>query len=304
MIRCHTYIANGSPNKQDRAAAHGATLGEEEVRLTKEQIGWPLEPTFPVPQQVYDYFEGRRVAWAKEETKWQRLFSEYSAVHPDLTDLWRQVISGQLPEVWTDHLPEFEAGRQIATRSASGKVLNAIAAHLPTLIGGWADLAPSNKTYLASYGPISKSDFRAHKLHFGVGEHAMGGILNGLALRGGLIPYGGTFLVFCDHMRPSIRLAAMMRLPVIYVLSHDSFFIGEDGPTHQPLEQLATLRAIPGLVVIIPADANETAVAWEGGLGEKRPGGAVAHETKISGTRFLQFRGRGGSGSGRPYPKG
>ncbi len=271
LIRCHTHIAKGSPNKQDTAAAHGAPLGQEEVRLTKEQMGWPLEPTFVVPQEVYDYFEERRVAWAKEEAKWQRLFSEYSSAYPDLADLWTQVKAGQLPEGWADYLPEFEAGDQIATRSASGKVLNAIAPHLPTLIGGSADLAPSTKTYLTSYGSISKSDFGGRNLHFGVREHAMGGILNGLALHGGIIPYGGTFLVFSDYMRPSIRLAAMMHLPVIYVFTHDSIFVGEDGPTHQPVEQLAALRAIPGLVVIRPADANETAVAWRVALERRGP---------------------------------
>jgi transketolase len=234
-------------------------------------MGWPLEPTFLVPQQVYDYFAERRVAWAKEEAKWQRLFSEYSGAYPDLADLWTQVVAGQLPEGWTDYLPEFEAGDQVATRSASGEVLNAIAPHLPTLIGGSADLAPSNKTYLTGYGSISKSDFGGRNLHFGVREHAMGGILNGLALHGGLIPYGGTFLVFSDYMRPSIRLAAMMRLPVIYVFTHDSFFLGEDGPTHHPVEQLAALRTIPGLVVIRPADANETAVAWRVGFERRGP---------------------------------
>jgi len=273
LIRCHTHIAKGSPNKEDTAAAHGAPLGEEEVRLTKEKMGWPLEPAFLVPQTVRDYFEERRAAWAGEETRWQKLFSEYAGAHPDLADLWRQVMAGQLPGGWTEHLPTFKAGDQIATRAASGKVLNAIAPYLPTLIGGSADLAPSNKTYLTGYGSISKSDFGGRNLHFGVREHAMGGILNGLALHGGLIPYGGTFLVFSDYMRPSIRLAAMMHLPVIYVFTHDSIFVGEDGPTHQPVEQLAALRAIPGLVVIRPADANETAMAWRVAL---ERGGAVA----------------------------
>ena len=271
LVRCHTHIAKGSPNKQDTASAHGEPLGEEEVRLTKEQMGWPLEPTFLVPQEVYDYFEERRVAWAEEEAKWQRLFSDYSAAYPDLADLWAQVTAGRLPQGWTDHLPNFNAGEWMATRSASGKVLNAIASHLPTLIGGSADLAPSNKTYLMDYGSISRSDLGGRNLHFGVREHAMGGILNGLALHGGIIPYGGTFLIFSDYMRPSIRLAAMMRLPVIYVLTHDSIFLGEDGPTHQPVEQLAALRTIPGLVVIRPADANETAAAWRVALERRGP---------------------------------
>jgi len=271
LVRCQTHIAKGSPNKQDTASAHGAPLGEEEVRLTKEKMGWPLEPTFLVPQEVYDYFEERRVTWAEEEAKWQRLFSKYSAAYPDLAELWTQVTSGGLPEGWSDHLPTFDSGEWMATRSASGEALNAIAPHLPTLIGGSADLAPSNKTYLVDYGSISKSGVGGRNLHFGVREHAMGGILNGLALHGGIIPYGGTFLIFSDYMRPSIRLAAMMELPVVYVFTHDSIFVGEDGPTHQPVEQLAALRTIPGLVVIRPADANETAAAWRVALDRRGP---------------------------------
>jgi transketolase len=271
LIRCHTHIAKGSPNKQDSADAHGAPLGEEEVRLTKERMGWPTEPTFLVPQEVRDYFGERREPWAKEEARWQALFSEYAAEHEDLASLWTQVMAGRLPTGWAGYLPSFETGERIATRAASGEVLNAIAAHLPTLIGGSADLAPSTKTYLKNYGSISNSDFGARNFHFGVREHAMGGILNGLALHGGIIPYGGTFLVFSDYMRPSVRLAAMMHLRVIYVFTHDSVFVGEDGPTHEPVEQLAALRAIPGLVVIRPADANETAVAWRVALERQSP---------------------------------
>jgi transketolase len=271
LIRCHTHIAKGSPNKQDSADAHGAPLGEEEVRLTKERMGWPTEPTFLVPQEVRDYFGERRESWAQEEARWLALFSEYAAEHEDLASLWTQVMAGRLPTGWTGHLPSFETGDRIATRAASGEVLNAIAAHLPTLIGGSADLAPSTKTYLTGYGSISNNDFEARNFHFGVREHAMGGILNGLALHGGITPYGGTFLVFSDYMRPSVRLAAMMRLRVIYVFTHDSVFLGEDGPTHEPVEQLAALRAIPGLVVIRPADANETAVAWRVALERQSP---------------------------------
>jgi transketolase len=281
LIRCHTHIAKGSPNKQDTAAAHGEPLGEEEVRLTKEQMGWPLEPTFLVPQEVYDYFEGRRVAWAEEDAEWQRVFSKYTSACPDLADLWTQATTGQLPVGWTDLLPAFNPGEWIATRSASGKVLNAIAARLPTLIGGSADLAPSNKTFLTGYSSIGKSDSWGRNLHFGVREHAMGGILNGLALHGGIIPYGGTFLVFSDYMRPSIRLAALMHVPVIYVFTHDSIFVGEDGATHQPVEQLAALRTIPGLVVIRPADANETVVAWKVALERGGPVALVLTRQKL-----------------------
>jgi transketolase len=271
LIRCHTSIAKGSPNKQDSAAAHGAPLGEEEVRLTKQRMGWPLEPTFLVPQEAYDYFESRRQAWAAEEQRWQMLFSQYAAAHPDLADLWKRVMAGELPGDWKDHLPTFASGEWLATRSASGRVLNALAAHLPTLIGGSADLAPSNNTYLEGYAAIAKGAFGGRNLHFGVREHAMGGILNGLTLHGGIRPYGGTFLVFSDYMRPSIRLAAIMQLPVVYVFTHDSIFVGEDGPTHEPVEQMASLRAIPGLVVIRPADANETVAAWEVALQRRGP---------------------------------
>jgi transketolase len=271
LIRCHTHIAKGSPNKQDTADAHGAPLGEEEVRLTKQGMGWPIEPAFLVPQEVRGYFEQRRVAWASEEARWQALFSGYAADHEDLAGLWKQAMAGHLPDGWTEHIPTFKGEEWMATRVASGKVLNAIAAHLPTLVGGSADLGPSNKTYLSGYGSITANDFSGRNLHFGVREHAMGGILNGLALHGGIIPYGGTFFVFCDYMRPAMRMAAMMGLPVIYVFSHDSLFVGEDGPTHQPVEQLAALRAIPGLVIIRPADAHETAVAWRVALERRRP---------------------------------
>jgi transketolase len=282
LIRCHTIIARGSPNKQGSAAAHGAPLGEEEVRLTKQRMGWPLEPTFLVPQEVYEYFEERRAAWGAEEERWQMLFSEYAAAHPDLADLWKRVMAGELPADWTDHLPRaFKAGEWMATRSASGKVLHALAPHLPTLLGGSADLGPSNQTYLEGYGSIAKGAFGGRNLHFGVREHAMGGILNGLALHGGIIPYGGTFLIFSDYMRPSIRLAAIMQLPVVYVFSHDSIFVGEDGATHQPVEQMAALRDIPGLVVIRPADANETVVAWKVALERRGPVALVLSRQKL-----------------------
>lgn len=281
LIRCHTSIAKGSPNKQDTAAAHGAPLGEEEVRLTKQRMGWPLEPTFLVPQEVYDYFQERRADWGAEEERWQVLFSEYTAAYPDLADLWKRVMAGELPGDWKGQLPAFAAGEWLATRTASGKVLNALATHLPTLIGGSADLGPSNRTYLEGRGSIAKAAFGGRNLHFGVREHAMGGILNGLALHGGIRPYGATFLIFSDYMRPSIRLAAIMQLSVIYVFTHDSIFVGEDGPTHQSVEQMAALRAIPGLVVIRPADANETVVAWKVALERRGPVALVFSRQKL-----------------------
>jgi len=272
LIMCRTHIGYGSPNKQDKAEVHGAPLGEEEVRLTKENLGWPTDPPFFIPDEALAHFRRaveRGRAW---EAEWQARFDAYAAEYPDLAEEWRMVMSGELPAGWDADLPTFrpEDG-PMATRVASGKVLNALAPHLPTLIGGSADLAPSCKTYLNGYGDFSAENRAGRNLHFGVREHAMGGILSGLALHGGVIPYGSTFLVFSDYMRPSIRLAAMMRLPVIYVFTHDSIGIGEDGPTHQPIEQLASLRAIPHLTVIRPADANEAVVAWRVAL-EHREG--------------------------------
>ena len=272
LIMCRTHIGYGSPNKQNKAEVHGAPLGEEEVRLTKENLGWPAESPFFIPNEALAHFRQALEKGRVWEAEWQARFDAYAAEYPELAEEWRMVMSGELPEGWDADLPIFrpEDG-PLATRVASGKVLNAIAPHLPTLMGGSADLAPSCKTYLSGYGDFSAENRAGRNLHFGVREHAMGGILSGMALHGGVIPYGSTFLVFSDYMRPSIRLAAMMKLPVIYVFTHDSIGIGEDGPTHQPIEQLASLRAIPHLTVIRPADANEAVVAWRVAL-EHREG--------------------------------
>ncbi|MBC8249941.1 MAG: transketolase [Anaerolineales bacterium] len=272
LIIARTHIGYGSPNKQDTAEVHGTPLGEEELRLTKENLGWPTEPPFLIPDRALAHFRQaveRGRAW---EMEWQARFQAYAAEYPDLAEEWRMAMAGELPEGWDADLPTFgpEDG-PLATRVASGKVLNAIAPHLPTLMGGSADLAPSCKTYLDGYGDFSADNPGGRNLHFGVREHAMGGILSGMALHGGVIPYGSTFLVFSDYMRPSIRLAAMMEIPVIYVFTHDSIGVGEDGPTHQPVEQLAALRAIPHLTVIRPADAAESVVAWRVAL-EHRAG--------------------------------
>ena len=275
LIIARTHIAYGSPNKQDTAEAHGAPLGEEEIKLTKRALGWPLEPAFYIPDEALAHFrevlqQGR--AW---EAQWQAQFDAYAAAHPELAAEWRTVMNGRLPEGWADKLPAFTpGGGSMATREASGKVLNAIAPHLPTLIGGSADLTPSNNTYLKGYGDFQRDNVGARNLHFGVREHAMGSILNGMALHGGVIPYGGTFLIFSDYMRPAIRLAALSHIHVIYVFTHDSIGLGEDGPTHEPIEHLASLRAMPNLTVIRPADANETAVAWRVALEHR--GGPVA----------------------------
>ena len=272
LIMARTHLAYGSPHKQNDAKAHGAPLGEEEVRLTKESLGWPTEPPFLIPEEALAHFRQaleRGRAW---EAEWRARFEAYAAEYPDLAEEWRMAMAGELPPGWDASLPVFKPeDGPMSTRVASGKALNSIAPRLPTLIGGSADLAPSTKTYLEGLGDFGAEDRLGRNLHFGVREHAMGGILNGMALHGGVIPFGGTFLVFSDYMRPSIRLAAMMKLPVIYVFSHDSLWIGEDGPTHQPVEQLASLRAIPNLTVIRPADANETVVAWRVAL-EQRSG--------------------------------
>jgi transketolase len=274
LIIARTHIACGSPNKQDTAEAHGTPLGEEEVKLTKQALGWPLEPTFYIPDEALTRFREAVQRGRTWEADWQARFDAYAAAYPELGEEWNTVMSGQLPEGWADKIPAFAAGGGMATREASGKVLNAIAPHLRTLIGGSADLTPSNNTYLKGYGDFQRSRPGDRNFHFGVREHAMGSILNGMALHRGVIPYGGTFLIFSDYMRPAIRVAALSHIHVIYVFTHDSIGLGEDGPTHQPIEHLASLRAMPNLTVIRPADATETAVAWRAALEHR--GGPVA----------------------------
>ncbi|MFQ5840073.1 MAG: transketolase [Candidatus Methylomirabilales bacterium] len=264
LIIVPTHIAYGSPNKQDTADAHGSPLGAEEVRRTKEQLGWPPDRSFYIPEEARARFRQALDRGKEWEEEWSAAFQAYARAYPDLATEWVAVHGGKLPEGWAAKIPVFSpTEKPIATRSASGKVLNAIASTLPTLIGGSADLAPSTKTLIESSGDFAAGKYGERNLHFGVREHAMGGILSGLALHGGVRPYGATFFIFSDYMRPTIRLAAMMQLPVIYVFTHDSIGLGEDGPTHQPIEHLASLRAIPNLTVIRPADATETAVAWQ-----------------------------------------
>jgi len=272
LIIVRTHLAYGSPGKQDDASAHGAPLGEEEVRRTKQNLGWPLEPPFYVPPEVLAYMRQARERGAAWEAKWRERFASYAAAYPHLAADWERMMNRELPEGWTAHLPSFTPAQgPMATRDASGRVLNALAPHVPYLLGGSADLAPSNKTYLEDCGDFAAENYGGRNFHFGIREHAMGAILNGLTLHRGLIAFAGTFLVFSDYMRPSIRMAAMMKIPVIYVFTHDSIGVGEDGPTHQPIEQLAALRAIPHLTVIRPADANETVMAWRVAL-ENRDG--------------------------------
>jgi transketolase len=264
LIDVHTHIGYGSPNKQDTAKAHGEPLGEEEVRLTKQNLNWPLKPSFHIPPLVLDHFRKateRGVMW---QTEWEATFQEYSERFPALAQEFSRVHSRLLPDGWDKDLPHFKSSEgKIATRAASGKMLNSVASHLPELIGGAADLSPSTHSLIEGAGDFEAATPDGRNLHFGIREHAMGAILNGMALHRGLRPYGATFLVFSDYMRPPMRLAAMNGLPVIYVFTHDSIAMGEDGPTHQPVEQILGLRSLPGLTLIRPADANETVVAWQ-----------------------------------------
>ena len=262
LIIARTNIAFGSPNKQDSADAHGAPLGKEEIVLTKRNLQWPETPAFFVPEDVLLHFRQAEKYGQEHEKEWLSLWEAYKKTYPELAHEWENMHKDPDPSQWENSLPLFKPeDGAVATRSASGKVLQAVAPHLPGLIGGSADLAPSNNTFLKDFGEFKNTGGR--NIHFGIREHAMGAILNGMALSGALIPYGGTFLVFSDYMRPAIRLAAMMQLPVIYVFTHDSIGLGEDGPTHQPIEQLSSLRAVPNLMVIRPADAQETVEAWK-----------------------------------------
>ncbi|MGB5749746.1 MAG: transketolase [Desulfobacterales bacterium] len=262
LIALRTHIAYGSPNKQDTHGAHGAPLGADEIRLTKENLGWPKNKKFYVPEKVRKAFGKFTDKGRKAEKAWKNKVKAYAKKYPELAQSWQTAIGGTLPPGWDAGIPTFRDGKAIATRAASGQVLNALAENLPTLFGGSADLAPSNNTIIKSSFDFQKKSYAGRNIRFGVREHAMGAILSGMALHKGLRPYGGTFLVFADYCRPAIRLAALMKQPVIYVFTHDSVAVGEDGPTHQPVEHLAALRAIPGLTVIRPADATETAAAW------------------------------------------
>jgi transketolase len=267
LIAVRTHIGFGSPNKQDSAKAHGEPLGEEEIRLTKENLGWPLEPNFLIPAEALNRFREALDRGKEVEDQWQRNFQAYRQHYPELADEWHRWIDGELPEGWQNEIPTFPADpKGVATRVSSGTVLNALATKVSNLIGGSADLAPSNKTLINDKKDYQADQYDGRNFRFGVREHAMGSVLNGMALHGGVYPYGGTFLVFSDYMRPAIRLAALSKLKIIYVFTHDSIGLGEDGPTHQPIEHLAALRAIPNLIVIRPGDANETAQAWKAAL--------------------------------------
>jgi transketolase len=274
LIVCRTHIGYGSPHKQDSHEAHGAPLGAEEVRLTKARLGFPPEESFYIPEEALRHFRRCVERGVKAEAAWRKTFDTWAREYPEEAEDWRRAMDGSLPPGWDTDLPSFADGKPVATRAAFGQALNAAAPRLPTLMGGSADLSPSNNTAIKGARDFQKGAYDGRYLRFGVREHAMGAILSGLALHGGVRPYGGTFLVFSDYMRPAIRLAALMKLPVIYIFTHDSIAVGEDGPTHQPVEHLAALRAIPGLTVIRPADATETAAAWRVAL--QNAGGPVA----------------------------
>lgn len=269
LILARTHIAYGSPNKQDSESSHGAPLGEEEVKLTKEKLGLPPDEQFFVPKAVTEHFARRTKQLKNACKRWRKKYENWRRENPDKAELFDSVMEGDIPADLEKRLPSFRSGEKPATRKASGAILQELSAALPQLIGGSADLGPSNNTVIKGAESVCRDNFCGRNLHFGIREHSMAGILNGMALHGGLIPYGGTFLIFSDYMRPSIRLAAMMGLRVIYVFSHDSIYLGEDGPTHQPVEQLMALRGIPNLRIFRPSDAEEVKVAWMEALRRK-----------------------------------
>jgi transketolase len=276
LIMVRTHIGWGSPHKQDSAEAHGAPLGAEEVKLTKQNLGWPSLEPFYVPEEALAHWRRARERGARLEAEWRKKWDAYRKPHPDLAAELDRRLAGKLPDGWDAALPEFGPKDAQATRAASGKVINALAPKLPELIGGSADLAGSNNTDIKGGGP-------GRNFHFGVREHGMGAILNGIALHRGFIAYGGTFLIFSDYMRPSIRLAALSHLRPIYVFTHDSIGLGEDGPTHQPIEQLSALRAIPNMTVIRPADATEVVEAWRAAILQQHgPVALVLTRQKVS----------------------
>jgi transketolase len=261
LISVKTVIGYGMPSAGTRKA-HSDAPGEEAVRETKKHLGWPEDKDFYVPEEALAHFREAGTRGARFEEEWNALVEKYEQENADLGKAWRATMSGELPDGWEAHLPSFENAKPMATRAASGEVINAIAPHMPMLIGGSADLSPSNNTDIKDGGSFQPGSYDGRILHFGVREYAMGAALTGISLNGGLIPFGGTFMCFSDYMKPAIRLAALSEVQVIYVFTHDSIGLGEDGPTHQPIEQLAGMRAIPHLYVIRPADPHETREAW------------------------------------------
>jgi transketolase len=275
LIRVRSLIAYGSPNKSGTAGSHGSPLGADEIKLVKEFFGFDPEKSFNIPAEVAEYYKKKGERGIAYEDKWKATFAKYKEKFPELAAEYERAANGDLPEGWADKLPVFKGSDpKMATRQASGKVLNAIAPSLPNLIGGSADLSPSTETNLKEFDSFTSENRGGRNFHFGIREHAMGSALNGMALTKGLLPFGATFLMFSEYMRPPIRLAAIMKINPIFVYTHDSIGLGEDGTTHQPVEQLASLRSIPNLTVIRPADANETAFAWKVAV-EKKGGPTV-----------------------------
>ena len=266
LIIARTHIGKGSPNRQDTASIHGEPLGAKELELTKESLRWPKDKPFYIPEEVKQLCQSRVTELKEEYENWQTQFKKYIRKDANMSRLWDTYFKKEIPENLESELLKTIKKDPVATRIASGEMMQVIAQRIHGFIGGSADLCPSTKTYIKNSSSIDKNKFEGRNIHFGVREHAMGGILNGMALYGGIIPFGSTFLTFSDYMRPSIRLAAMMRIQVIYVFTHDSILLGEDGPTHQPVEHLTSLRLIPNLLVIRPSDATETAAAWVAAL--------------------------------------
>jgi transketolase len=264
IIMCRTTIGFGAPKRQGTSKAHGEPLGDEELYAAKENLGWPVEPRFYIPEDVLAFYRTAVGQGREREVDWNLKFEAYKRLHPILGAELSRRLAGQLPEGWDTELPKFPAdAKGLATRASSGKLINALAPILPELIGGSADLAPSNNTKIDGSPAFQKETPEGRNFHFGVREHGMGAVLNGMNLFGGVIAYGGTFLVFSDYMKPAIRVAAISHIPTIFIFTHDSVGLGEDGPTHQPIEQLVSLRSIPNLVTIRPADANEVREAWK-----------------------------------------
>ncbi|WP_243291834.1 transketolase [Bacillus sp. FJAT-47783] len=270
LIEVRTTIGYGSPTLAGTSSVHGAPLGAEELKRTKETYSWTFENDFHVPDEVYEHFaQTVKDAGQKKEKEWNELFASYEKEYPELAAQLKLAIAGELPADWDAEMPTYEAGKALASRASSGEMINAIAKKVPFFFGGSADLAGSNKTTIKGAEDFAASDYSGRNIWFGVREFAMGAALNGMALHGGLRVFGGTFFVFSDYLRPAIRLAALMKLPVTYVFTHDSIAVGEDGPTHEPIEQLASLRVMPNLSVIRPADGNETKAAWKQALTSK-----------------------------------
>ena len=298
IIVTKTHIGFGSPNKQDKESSHGSPLGTEEVKLTKQNLKWVSEEAFFVPDEVRAYFAAVPPKGKDAEAKWNALFAKYAEKYPEEAATFTKMTNNDTNIDWDAVLPQFaDDGKKLATRQASGKVIQALAKVLPALFGGSADLAPSNNTLVSGESDFSASNYVGRNLHFGIREHGMASMMNGMIMYGGVIPYGGTFMVFADYLRPAIRIASLSHVRPIYVLTHDSIGLGEDGPTHQPVEQSASLRCIPGCTVLRPADANETAVAWKVAIEKKngpvallltRQGLPILDQTKVGSAKGVE----------------